>query len=61
MATIELPIEVIDAIADRVAEKLKTAEHDGCRGCAFEDLDEWELPCCECKQNKKDYWRAKGC
>lgn len=59
MTTIELPTEVIDAIADRIVEKLKTAEHDGCRGCVFTDVEKWELPCRECKQSKKDYWREK--
>ena len=32
---------------------------DGCRGCAFGDVGEWELPCTKCKRNSKDYWRAK--
>lgn len=32
---------------------------DGCLGCAFEDVEEWELPCTKCKRNNKDYWRAK--
>ena len=50
----------IDLIANRVVEKLKTAEHDGCKGCAFIDVEDWEMPCLECKQNKTDYWRAKG-
>lgn len=49
---------IADKIADVVAEKLKTAEHDGCEGCAFSDAEEWEMPCCKCKQGCKDYWRA---
>ena len=32
---------------------------DGCWKCAFGGVDEWELPCRECKRNTKDYWRAK--
>lgn len=32
---------------------------DGCTGCAFESMNEWELPCTKCKRNCKDYWRAK--
>ena len=55
---LELPIE---EIANRVVEKLKTAEHDGCEGCFFADVEEWEMPCCKCKHGCKDYWRAKGC
>lgn len=30
---------------------------DGCSACAFESVDEWELPCRKCKRNSKDYWR----
>lgn len=32
---------------------------DGCCGCAFEDVNSWEMPCHMCKRNIKDYWRAK--
>jgi hypothetical protein len=32
---------------------------DGCVGCAFEDKEEWELPCTICSRNCEDYWRAK--
>ena len=32
---------------------------DGCLGCAFEHVEEWELPCSKCKRNCKDYWRMK--
>lgn len=31
----------------------------GCRGCAFEDANSWEMPCAACSRNCKDYWRAK--
>ena len=31
---------------------------DGCQGCAFVDVKEWEEPCVRCKRNCKDYWRA---
>ena len=30
---------------------------DGCTGCAFEQVNSWELPCRGCKRNAKDYWR----
>lgn len=30
---------------------------DGCTGCAYESVVEWELPCQKCKRNCKDYWR----
>lgn len=32
---------------------------DGCFGCAFEDVNEWEMPCTKCARGCKDYWRAK--
>ena len=32
-------------------------EADGCEGCAFVDIDEWEMPCKKCKRNNKDYYR----
>ena len=30
---------------------------DGCQGCAFKSVEEWEMPCRKCKRNCKDYWR----
>lgn len=33
---------------------------DGCAGCAFEEVNEWEMPCAQCKRNCKDYWRHKA-
>lgn len=44
--------------AMRNAETMKL-NADGCKGCAFEDTYEWELPCTKCQRNCKDYWRAK--
>lgn len=32
---------------------------DGCVSCAFEDVNEWELPCAKCARVCKDYWRSK--
>lgn len=42
-------------ILDIAVEQLKA---DGCTGCAFIDIEEWEEPCRRCKRNCKDYWRA---
>ena len=48
--------DIIDA-----TEKQRMKENaDGCKGCAFETVNEWEMPCAKCKRNSKDYWRAKG-
>ena len=44
--------------AVELAVKALTAQFaDGCSGCAFESTEEWEMPCCKCKHNSKDYWR----
>lgn len=32
---------------------------DGCVGCAFEDVNSWEMPCDKCCNNNKNYWREK--
>ena len=32
---------------------------DGCKGCAFEQVESWQMPCDRCKRNCKDYWRSK--
>ena len=32
---------------------------DGCIGCSFESVEEWEMPCRSCSRGNKDYWRAK--
>lgn len=42
-----------------VAEEIEKLNADGCDGCAFESVEEWEMPCAKCKRNNKDYWRAK--
>lgn len=41
-------------------DALEKQEADGCYGCAFEDVEEWEMPCAKCKRNNKDYWRVKA-
>ena len=32
---------------------------DGCQGCVFYRVEEWKMPCKECKRSKKDYWRGE--
>ena len=44
------------AIAE-LKKVLDTYLADGCSGCVFESVDEWEMPCRKCKRNSKDYWR----
>ena len=51
----------VDPWAIRVLKKvMDTYLADGCDKCAFEDVEEWELPCRICRRNCKDYWRAKA-
>lgn len=38
-------------------ETIRKTSADGCSGCAFENVEEWEMPCMKCKRNCKDYWR----
>ena len=33
---------------------------DGCVGCAFASVEEWEMPCAKCRRNAKDYWRKEA-
>ena len=39
---------------------MEREEADGCEGCAFTDVEEWEMPCRKCRRACKDYWRAKA-
>jgi hypothetical protein len=53
-------IDSLVAIADDLVEMKETieiTEADGCKGCAFDSTNEWEMPCVKCKRNCKDYWR----
>ena len=47
-----------DALA-RVISAMEQQEADGCQGCAFTDVEEWEMPCAKCRRACKDYWRPK--
>lgn len=46
-------------VQGRVDARVMKENADGCRGCAFIDVYEWEMPCAKCSRNCKDYWRAK--
>lgn len=39
---------------------IKREDADGCTGCEFECVEEWEPPCDRCRRSCKDYWREKG-
>ena len=32
---------------------------DGCEGCKFVKVQEWDMPCADCKNSHKNYWRMK--
>lgn len=44
---------------DHVGESKDTKEHDGCSGCAHEDVPMGEYPCNECKGSYFDMWEKK--
>lgn len=51
----------VDPWAIKVLQNVLDAHlADGCKGCVFEDVEEWELPCGKCRRNSKDYWRAEA-
>ena len=33
---------------------------DACAGCKYLSVEEWKRPCCMCKRNCKDFWRARN-
>ena len=49
--------EAIFMADELLAEAQKKEEADGCQGCAFSDVEEWEMPCAKCRRACKDYWR----
>lgn len=52
---IKKAFEKVDSL---LAEAQKKEDADGCQGCAFTNVEEWEMPCAKCKRACKDYWRA---
>lgn len=47
------------------SEPKEAIEHDGCMGCAYEDFEEFEEPCVNCKGTQRydtmAYLKAKDC
>ena len=41
-------------ILDKAIEQYNA---EACMGCAFISTAKWEMPCCKCARNCKDYWR----
>lgn len=52
-------MKTIDDLVNLVQARIDAENADGCEECAFEDRDEWEMPCKQCKRACKDYWRPK--
>lgn len=36
---------------------IKQQQADGCTGCKYLHLEDWDMPCRECKRSHKDYYR----
>lgn len=51
--------EAFNMAINALEKQIKKENADGCVGCAFEDVEELEMPCKKCKRACKDYWRAK--
>ena len=43
-------LQILEAIIER-------DKANGCSGCAYWKVEEWEMPCAKCERNCKDYWR----
>jgi hypothetical protein len=52
-----IPAEQLAEAFDLAISALEKEHADGCQGCAFTDVEEWEMPCAKCKRACKDYWR----
>lgn len=49
--------DVPEAAKEIVGDVMLGLSADGCVGCAFSGVEEWDMPCAKCKRNSKDYWR----
>ena len=58
-ADIKIDDEIRYPSIKALEKQLMKEDADGCVGCAFIDVEEWEMPCAKCKRNSKDFWRAK--
>lgn len=51
-------IEFGNIIERKILEQaIEQCKADGCSGCAYMSVEEWEMPCVRCARNYKDYWR----
>ena len=60
-AVLSLLADHFDNVFDMVKELPSVAipqDHDGCKDCKYETYPEYYYPCCECKQNYMDEWKA---
>lgn len=53
------PFRYVDEAIDYAVKALEQENADTCCDCAFEDVEEWEMPCSKCKRGCNDYWRPK--
>ena len=52
-------IRQLEELNEMVQAWIDRQDADGCGGCAFQDVKEWNMPCLHCKRIAKDYWRKK--
>lgn len=38
---------------------VERTEADACVECKYLSVEDWEMPCKECRRAKKDYWRRR--
>ena len=55
-------IEELENKIDEIKKSLDKKEtnlnqFEGCAGCTYETVEEWNLPCCKCSRCCKDYYR----
>ena len=55
-------LERLEKKIDEINESLDKKEanchqFECCAGCAYEAVEEWNLPCCKCSRGCKDYYR----
>lgn len=48
-----------DVLINLVQAWIDRTEADACIECKYVSVEEWEMPCKECKRAKKDYWRRR--
>ena len=61
MTIVDRLLQKIDERFEILTERMEKGkkEFTTCKDCTFYDVEEWEMPCKECKHCCKDYYRRK--